>query len=268
MHLEPVLQRLAVDGWCVLENVIPADKVGAIRDSILATIKNHSNPDPRQSLGKVSGLINYDQSLAPYLAEPRLLGLCKALLGEHVRISFTTCLSTFPGNQRGLLHADWPFNQLNTSHIPAPYPDAVGHLTTIWMLSPFTIENGGTPVVSGSHRARNNPSGDMAVDMESPYPTEVQATGPAGSVLVMDSRLWHAIGPNRSSAPRVAVVVRFAPWWLNLDVLRPGSDERKRQVEETGRDENLVPLVPVEVFDGLPDAVKPLFRHWVEPAGK
>ena len=81
----------------------------------------------------------------------------------------------------------------------------------------------------------------------------------------MDSRLWHAIGPNRAREPRVAVVVRFAPWWLNLDVLRPHSDERKRMVEEPGLDENLVPLVPAAVFEHLPAGVKPLFRHWVEP---
>ena len=265
MELENALQRLAVDGWCVLEDIIPDGAVGTVRDSILATIEAHGNPDPRRSLGKVSGLINYDQSLAPYLAAPPLLDLCRALLGVHVRVSYTTCMTTFPGNERGVLHSDWPFNQRNASHIPAPYADVVAQLTTIWMLTPFTIENGGTPIVAGSHRSCNNPSGDIGVDMRAPYGAEMQVTGRAGSVLVMDSRLWHAIGPNRAREPRVAVVVRFAPWWLNLDVLRPHSDERKRMVEEPGLDENLVPLVPAAVFENLPAAVKPLFRHWVEP---
>jgi ectoine hydroxylase-related dioxygenase (phytanoyl-CoA dioxygenase family) len=264
MDLETTLQRMEVNGWCVLEDIIPDGAVEAVRDSILSTIETHSNPDPRRSLGKISGLINHDQSFAPYLAAPPLLDLCKALLGEHVRVSFTTCMTTFPGNERGALHADWPFNQLNASHIPAPYADGVAHLTTIWMLTPFTSKNGGTPIVSGSHRSHNNPSGDLGVDMRVPYATEMQVTGKAGSVLVMDSRLWHAIGANRAQEARVAVVVRFAPWWLNLDVLRPDSDERKRIVEEPGLDENLVPLVPAAVFDELADAVKPLFRHWVQ----
>ena len=263
MNLEQMQQRLAIDGWCVIEDVIPDDKVDAVRQSILATVEEHRVADPRQHLGKVSGVINHNQSFAPYLADERLLGLCSALLGEHVRVSFTTCLVTYPASPRGEWHADWPFNQHNAGHIPAPYPDAVAHLTTIWMLTPFTLDSG-TLIVSGSHRTSNNPSGDNGVDADAPYPTETRVTGAAGSVLVMDSRLWHSISPNLEPEPRVAVIVRFAPWWLNLDVLRPDSDERRRLVDEAGLNDNLVPPVPTEVFEQLPDAVRPLFRHWVE----
>jgi len=58
-----------------------------------------------------------------------------------------------------------------------------------------------------------------------PYSTEINAAGTASSVLVFDSRLWHAIAPNRGAEPRVGVVIRYAPWWLNLEVLMPRSDE-------------------------------------------
>ena len=78
----------------------------------------------------------------------------------------------------------------------------------------------------------------------------------------MDSRLWHAISPNQSAQSRVALPIRFAPWWLNLDSLRPGSDERQR-LTAGGLAENTVPLVPERVFANLPAEVKPLFRHWV-----
>ena len=78
----------------------------------------------------------------------------------------------------------------------------------------------------------------------------------------MDSRLWHAISPNRSTQSRVALPIRFAPGWLNLDSLRPGSGERKRLTAD-GLAENTVPMVPERVFANLPDEVKPLFRHWV-----
>ena len=87
--------------------------------------------------------------------------------------------------------------------------------------------------------------------------------GSAGSVLVLDSRLWHATAANCTDRPRTSVVVRYAPWWLNVNVLMPGSAERRRMVDETGRSENEVPPVPPHVYDALPDDVKPLFRHWV-----
>ena len=127
-------------------------------------------------------------------------------MGQNVRVSFTSAMINYPGNARGGLHADWPFNQRNAGHIPAPYPDIVAHLTTLWMLSPFSAENGATVIVPGSHRMETNPSAEgCSHDEDTPYPTEIQAAGDAGSVLVMDSRMWHAAGANRSDSARVAM---------------------------------------------------------------
>ena len=96
------------------------------------------------------------------------------------------------------------------------------------------------------------------------FPSEIRATGDTGSVLLFNSRLWHAIFHNASDRLRVGMAVRYAPWWLNLDILMPGSVERTRMVDETGIMDNVVVPVPRQVYDVLPENVKPLFRHWVE----
>ena len=137
------------------------------------------------------------------------------------------------------------------------------HITTIWMLSSFSAATGGTLVVSGSHRMPNNPTGGFGIGELETYPTEVNAAGNAGDVLVMDSRLWHATAPNITTDPRVAVVVRYAPWWLDLSVLQPDSATRQRLLQATGKGENQVPLLPALVYATLPETVKPLFAHWV-----
>ena len=121
------------------------------------------------------------------------------------------------------LHADWPFNQLSRAHVPAPYPDVVMHLVSFWMLTDFTEENGATIVVPRSHKKSWNPSGETGVSPDEPYPGEARLTGKAGTVAVFDARVWHAEAPNVSGAARVGVLVRYAPWWLNLDTLRPGT---------------------------------------------
>ncbi len=96
------------------------------------------------------------------------------------------------------------------------------------------------------------------------HPEEMQMIGAAGSVLVMDSRVWHATPSNDSDETRVGLAIRWAPWWLNLDVLMPGTDERARMVDEVeGTKENEVPALTPEIFANLPAAVQPLFRHWV-----
>lgn len=263
--IQQSMLHLRMDGWCVLDGVIPDDRVAAIREECTAVVARHRNPDAPQSIGHVSGYINWDQSLAPYLADDRVLLLVNAMLGHDPRISFTSATINEPGNDRGAWHADWPFNQRNAGHIPVPYPDAVMHLTTIWMLSPFSKENGGTLVVPGSHRCSNNPTGSNGVPEIEPYPTETHACGRPGSVLIMDSRLWHAAAPNLSLEARVAVVVRYAPWWLNLEILRPTSGDRLRMVDAPGKGENSVPSLPMDVFERLPSAVQPLLSHWMEP---
>ncbi|MCH8206545.1 MAG: phytanoyl-CoA dioxygenase family protein [Chloroflexi bacterium] len=263
MSIEEALLHLRIDGWHVAPGVIPPDEVEAVRKSVQATSDALRNTANIQGVDSETGLIGKNQSLAPYLADQRILGVAEAFLGPHVRISFTTGIINNPGNARGGWHSDWPFNQQNAGHIPAPYHDAVTHLTTIWMLSPFSLETGGTLIVPGSHRADNNPTGDNGVDPMAPYPTEMQATGDAGSVLLFDSRLWHATATNLGTEPRVGVAVRFAPWWLNIDSLMPGSDQRRRMVDEVdGREPQQTP-VPRQVFESLPDNVRPLFRHWV-----
>ena len=90
------------------------------------------------------------------------------------------------------------------------------------------------------------------MDPLAPSSREMQACGKAGSVLVFDSRLWHATAPNRTDRPRVGMAVRYAPWWLNLDVLMPGSDERKRMVEETGSRENAIHPITAEAVSVAP----------------
>ena len=260
---EQTLERLRLQGYCVLPGVIPGDEVDDIRRRVELAVQHHGTIDESSRVGSRKGLIAYEQSFARQLADRRVLGVAEALFGPHVRISFTSAQISYPGCARGNLHADWPFNQGNAAHIPAPYPDAVIHLTTIWMLSRFSSETGATAIVPGSHRSRNNPSGDTGVDSWRPYPGEIRATGEPGSVLLFDSRLWHAVTPNTSAEARVGLVVRYAPWWLNLDVLMPGSAERVRMVDETGQTENEVAAVPPEVYAALPEDVKPLYRHWV-----
>jgi len=256
---EQILNR----GYAILENVIPPDAVGGVCEGVTEAAIGRDIANVPAGRGAVSGLINHTQVFAPYLAEPRLLGLTRAVLGEHVRVSFTSTIVALPGATQLKWHADWPFNQHNAGHIDPPYPDTVMHLTSIWMLTDFTPLNGATTIVPGSHREPNNPTGGYGIGEYDEHPEAVQVVGAAGTVMVMDSRMWHAAPANAADEPRIGLAIRWAPWWLNLDVLMPDSDERRRMVDEPGCTDNQVPAVTRRVFDGLDEAVKPLFRHWV-----
>ena len=132
--------------------VIPPSEIQAVHDSVLASVRAApTTPDAlERGVLHLPALLNYDQSLAPYLASSPLLGVIEAHLGPGARITFTTSQTNFtpPGGvSRGEWHADWPYNQSNMQRVAAPYPPGPDHsfgITTLWMLSPFTEETGGT----------------------------------------------------------------------------------------------------------------------------
>lgn len=268
------------DGFCIVDGIIPSGEVAAIRTEVARVQERHHAESERQKeatrarghrigargVGSMRQVINATQVFAKYLADRRILDLVETCFGSWSRISCTDCVINEPQNERGYWHADWPYNQTNASHIPAPYPDCLLHLSTIWMLTDFRAENGGTWVLPGSHRHLYNPSdgGMEAVDRDGALDGEVQVEGKAGSVLIYDSRLWHAVAANPSSERRVALLVRYAPWWLNLNPTQPGSPEYQMMVAETGGKNYEVPALQRAVYEQLPDDVQALYRHWVQ----
>jgi ectoine hydroxylase-related dioxygenase (phytanoyl-CoA dioxygenase family) len=102
--------------------------------------------------------------------------------------------------------------------------------------------------VPKTHVDPRNPRGENdGIDEFAPIPNELQVEGPAGSVLVMDARIWHSNAENPDDKPRTAVVVRYAPWWLSLELF--GVNQATFQVE---------------VFDAFPEDVQMLYEHRIE----
>lgn len=249
-------------GYCCIKNVIPTERLDTLHREVARTVKSHTDlPLPT---GHVPGFLRFDQSLAPYLTDDRVLGLARSFFGPNVRISMLTGTLNGPGIPRGPFHADWPYNQNSAARIPAPYPDVLLHLVTFWMLTDFTEDNGATIIVPRSHRKTSHPLENDPIDPKRAYPGEKRLLGSAGTVAVCDARLWHAVGPNRTLKERVAVIVRYAPWWLNLDPLRPGTIDRKNIVESVKGTNAHVPALPRDIFEDLPDKLKPLVHYSVD----
>lgn len=76
-------------------------------------------------------------------------------------------------------------------------------LNMLVMLDDFTVENGATLMLSGSHRVEAMPEPEVF------QPRAEHAVGHAGDVLLFDSLLVHAAAPNRSTAQRRALTLCF-----------------------------------------------------------
>lgn len=280
MESAQIVREIRMNGFSVITDIIPEDRVGDIRDETRRLQEeNNAASKARQAATRAKGhrvgavgvgvlnqVINYTQAFASYLGDPRVIETAEAFFGPYVRISCSDAVVNHPGNERGYWHSDWPYNQTNASHVPTPYPDVMMHLSSIWMLTDFSAENGGTLIIPGSHRLTENPSkGDIeGFDRDAPDPTETHAKGTAGSVLLYDSRLWHAVAPNLSDAARVALIVRYAPWWLNLNPTMIGRPEHTAMVVETGGKNYESTPVSRDVFEALPENIQQLYRHFVD----
>jgi ectoine hydroxylase-related dioxygenase (phytanoyl-CoA dioxygenase family) len=77
-------------------------------------------------------------------------------------------------------------------------------LNSLVMIDDFTLDNGATYLLSGSHTAGERPEdADFFAHAD-------RAVGNAGSVLCFDSRIWHATGSNVTPKPRRALTLTFS----------------------------------------------------------
>ena len=171
MNVAETLRHLDMDGFCILEGVIPQNDVDEVLDEVEEAVsENKQRSDQMQAnvrarghrigatgVAALNGLINHVPRFGQFLADRSIVDPCESVFGPYVRVSSVGAVMNHPGNAGGYWHSDWPFNQTVASHIPAPYADAVMHVTAIFMLSPFNEETGGTLVVPGSHRSPCKP---------------------------------------------------------------------------------------------------------------
>jgi hypothetical protein len=110
-------------------------------------------------------------------------------------ISARCPLKSHPGQQ---LHVD--------SNLPGVNYCIIANV--LWALDEFTLENGATRVVPGSHIWRQ-----FAKDGEH-HPDEVSITAPQGSALIFNASLWHGGAENTTEKSRWAVALGYARWFI------------------------------------------------------
>ena len=148
-------------------------------------------------------------------SRPDILDIVRHVLGEEIRIRNLLANIVRIGGQEQGLHTDqWflpsasrydePPMQVGSitranpgqPEIPGPTLMPCVVINAFWMLDDFTIENGATCIVPGSHKLGRRPNKDDRVD-------QIQVTGPAGGAFIFDGRLFHGAGPHLSQDPTI-----------------------------------------------------------------
>jgi len=200
------LERMKRDGFTIVENVIDASVVAELRDD-LRRLARELAVQPAQNLFegvrtvRIYNLLAHGPRYQQIPVHERVLPIIEGVLDRGCLVSSLSSIDIGPGEAAQPLHAD---DQL----IPLPKPHVSIICNTMWALTDFTVENGATRLVPGSHRADRSPQ---------PFgePAQTRAAEmPAGSVLVFDGSIWHGGGANRTGEFRLGIAMNYCAGWL------------------------------------------------------
>ena len=192
-NLAQAKHDLAEHGLCIVEAVLGDDTLRRTREALYrAASEDRSRKreqafplDHDQTNQRVWNLLSRDPSFTDLAEHPLAIDLVRAAIGWPALLGNISANITGPGGGEMMLHADQIF-------VPEPWPTQPQGVNVVWCLDDFTEQNGATCVVPGSHRLNRNPSeADKDVSLE-------PLIGRAGTMIVMESRVWHRTGFNRT----------------------------------------------------------------------
>lgn len=221
-------------GCCVVEGFLSGDVVAALRDELAphrAATPTGRNDFEGHATRRIYALFAKVRGFDALATDPRVLGVLDAVLGPSYQLSAPVGIDIGPGEAAQMLHRDDLIYPLTW-----PHPEVV--VNTMWALDDFTVENGATMVVPGSHARDPADPPDAA--------RAVPATMPAGSVLFYHGSLWHHGGANRTDGRRLGVILEYVVGWLRAQ-------------------ENHVLAVPPDVVRTLPERLRELLGYNIHP---
>ena len=202
LSLDAAAAQLAERGWALFPSVVPMAELAAIRAAVLQSV------DDCGRLQVASGACP-----APDGTAHHAVGQYPALDSFLERRWLAEYVSGFFDGAPYILHAFNPalVETEGASYLHNIHRDVRTHagdfrllLNMLVMVDPFTLENGATHVLSGSHRFDERPANEVFDALAD------RLVGPAGSIVLFDSNLWHAAGHNRTDRARCALTLSFS----------------------------------------------------------
>ncbi|MEY4579954.1 MAG: hypothetical protein RL701_4657 [Pseudomonadota bacterium] len=243
------LASLQRDGYVILDDLIDAEQCARIRvEAERLADKRGANPFEGHLTQRVYAPLTKTRAIDDLIDHPRILALLSASLMPNYLLSQAQLINILPGEAAQALHHDDAFYPL-----PRPRGDKSVHAAFIAAIDDFTLENGATVVVPGSHTW-----GERMPTREETVPCCMRA----GSAVVFLGALWHGGGANRTQRARLAVTGQYCDPWLRQqeNFLLEFTKEQARELREPIR--SLVGFSIHPPFMGMVDRRHP--RHWFD----
>ncbi len=239
-------QDLDAHGICLVADALDADRLRAVRERLYAAAAEDVEAgrgyvyDLDDANQRVWALLKRGSEFVELARDPVALELIGSLLGPTFLLSNISANITGPGGGRMALHAD-------QGYVLEPFPPEPLAGNAMWLIDDFDEETGATHMVPGSHRYDHGPGQALPGELLEPVPI----VAPAGTLCVMDGRVWHQTGDNvtndRHRAGIFAYYVRpymrtQENWWRSLPA---------EQLDELLIDPSMAGLLGAEAWKSL-----------------
>jgi ectoine hydroxylase-related dioxygenase (phytanoyl-CoA dioxygenase family) len=231
---DAILGAFRRDGAVIVDELAPPSLI----DAVAAELRPHFDRDGRRTESdfngyktlRISGILAKSRSAAELAGHKLVLKVADEILLQHCanyQFGSLTGIEILPGEGPQRLHRD-------DGIYPIRMPGMEWQISCNWALDDFTLENGATRVVLGSHRRREPwpPAAEEAV----------QTPMKKGSALFYMGSLWHGGGANNTNRPRMGLVNTYSLGWLR-------------------HEENHYLMVPREIADTYPEPVRRLLGY-------
>ncbi len=235
-HVLDHAERIARDGYSILESVIPTETCDALTREIERLereleVKPASNIFEGSKTLRIYNLLAHGGLFEQIPVHEQVLPVVEAVLDAGCLISSLSAISICPGETGQPLHAD---DQL----IPLVKPHEALVCNTMWAVTEFTRANGATRVLPASHLRDGSPNPFER------YEGLVPAEMPRGSVLIYHGSLWHAGGANKTDERRIGIAMNYCAGFV-----------RQQENQQLG--------VPVELVRGFSPRLRELVGYGV-----
>ena len=248
-------------GFIVLPALLDEPTITAMRAALRAHLRSDlfgRNNFEGHLTERVYSLVGLHELFVDLVAHPRILAICDAFLAPNYLLTASQAINIHPGETPQPMHTDDLFYRI-------PRPRNAVSVSTIWAVDPFTVENGATQIVPGSHLLPDaaieelleridfttTPAGERTPRPAGPLPPELAArlvdvTMAPGSVIVFLGTLLHRGGANRSARARLALSNQYCEPWAR-------------------QQENYTLSIPRERARTMPERVQQLLGYSIHP---
>jgi hypothetical protein len=200
VSLEEFARQMDHQGWVAFPNVIDSDLLDVLRQDTQKAYQICRHAQLEAGLGENSeGTFHHVLSLGSSFPRfldslPLMSYLTEYFGGKFILNSFGGVITlknalTYAGN----IHRDI---RVFSGRLPLM-------INMLIMLDDFTLDNGATFLLSGSHKIPHRP-------LESEfYEKSDRMIGTAGTIVLFNSNLWHSAGQNFTETPRRALTLTF-----------------------------------------------------------